>query len=207
MLKILSSTVAVAFCGLMAWSGAALAQDTGTPDELVKTVVEEVMATVKADKDIQGGNLQKVASLVQQKILPNSNFQKTTQLVMGRHWAKASPEQQQQIVTEFEALLVRTYSGAIAKIRDQKVEYKPSRTAPEDTEAVVRTQVVGKGDPLQIDYRLEKTAAGWKLYDINVLGAWLVEAYRNQFNELVNRGGVEGLLKFLQDRNKQLSGK
>jgi phospholipid transport system substrate-binding protein len=176
-----------------------------TPDGLVKYVVEDVMNTIKADKAIQSGDLRKINALVDQKILPYSDFQKTTRLSMGRNWSKATPQQQALITQEFKTLLIRIYGGALAQVKDQKVQYKPFRGSADDTDVVVRTLVVGKGEPIQLDYRLEKTAAGWKVYDINILGAWLVESYRNQFNDQISKGGVEGLIQFLQQRNNSLA--
>jgi phospholipid transport system substrate-binding protein len=189
--------------------GGAQAQDVkavaSTPDGLVKFVVDDVMTTIKNDKAIQSGDLRKINALVDQKILPYSDFQKTTRMSMGRNWSKASPAQQAQITQEFKVLLIRIYGGALAQVKDQKVQYKPFRGSADDTDVVVRTAVVGKGEPIQLDYRLEKGATGWKVYDINILGAWLVESYRNQFNDQVSKGGIEGLIKFLQDRNTALS--
>ena len=185
--------------------GGAHAQNTSTPDGLVKFVVEDVMTTIKNDKAIQSGDLRKINALVDQKILPYSDFQKTTRLSMGRNWSKATPQQQAQITQEFKTLLIRIYGGALAQVKDQKVQYKPFRAAADETDVVVKTVVVGKGEPIQLDYRLEKTANGWKVYDINILGAWLVESYRNQFNDQVSKGGIDGLIKFLQDRNTALS--
>lgn len=176
-----------------------------TPDGLVKYVVEDVMNTIKSDKSIQSGDLRKINALVDQKILPYSDFQKTTRLSMGRNWSKATPQQQALITQEFKTLLIRIYGGALAQVKDQKVQYKPFRGSADDTDVVVRTLVVGKGEPIQLDYRLEKTAAGWKVYDINILGAWLVESYRNQFNDQISKGGVEGLIQFLQQRNNSLA--
>lgn len=205
MLEKLLAPLLASLLTLVAVGAAAAPQDAATPDALIKSVVSDVMTAVKADKDIQAGNVPKIIALVDQKIVPYANFQKTTQLVMGRAWSQASPQQQAQITDEFKKLLVRTYAGAISQIRDQTVQYRPFRAAPEDTDVVVRTQVINNGEPIQLDYRLEKTAAGWKVYDINVLGAWLIEAYRSQFSQLISQQGIDGLLKFLQDRNRQLA--
>ncbi|HVK51245.1 MAG TPA: ABC transporter substrate-binding protein [Pseudoxanthomonas sp.] len=205
MLKKLLAPLLASLLTLVAVGAAAAPQDAATPDALIKSVVSDVMTAVKADKDIQAGNVPKIIALVDQKIVPYANFQKTTQLVMGRAWSQASPQQQAQITDEFKKLLVRTYAGAISQIRDQTVQYRPFRAAPEDTDVVVRTQVINNGEPIQLDYRLEKTAAGWKVYDINVLGAWLIEAYRSQFSQMISQQGIDGLLKFLQDRNRQLA--
>ena len=181
------------------------AQVPDTADGLVKFVVEDVMTTIKNDKAIQSGDLRKMNALVDQKILPHSNFQKTTQLAMGRNWSKATPAQQALIAQEFKSLLIRIYGGALAQVKDQKIQYKPMRAAADDTDVIVRTLVIGRGEPIQLDYRVEKTPNGWKVYDINVLGAWLVESYRNQFNDQVSKGGVEGLIQFLQQRNSALA--
>lgn len=176
-----------------------------TPDGLVKFVVEDVMNTIKSDKAIQSGDLRKVNALVDQKILPYSDFQKTTRLSMGRNWSKATPAQQALITQEFKTLLIRIYGGALAQVKDQKIQYKPFRASADDTDVIVRTVVVGKGEPIQLDYRLEKTGNAWRVYDINILGAWLVESYRNQFNDQVSKGGIDGLIQFLQQRNNSLA--
>jgi phospholipid transport system substrate-binding protein len=176
-----------------------------TPDDLVKFVVEDVMNTIKSDKAIQSGDLRKVNALVDQKILPYSDFQKTTRLSMGRNWSKATPAQQALITQEFKTLLIRIYGGALAQVKDQKIQYKPFRASADDTDVIVRTVVVGKGEPIQLDYRLEKTGNAWRVYDINILGAWLVESYRNQFNDQVSKGGIDGLILFLQQRNNSLA--
>jgi phospholipid transport system substrate-binding protein len=176
-----------------------------TPDGLVKFVVEDVMNTIKSDKAIQSGDLRKINSLVDQKILPYSDFQKTTRLAMGRNWPKATPAQQALITQEFKTLLIRIYGGALAQVKDQKIQYKPLRASADDTDVIVRTVVVGKGEPIQLDYRLEKTGNAWRVYDINILGAWLVESYRNQFNDQVSKGGIDGLIQFLQQRNNSLA--
>ena len=176
-----------------------------TPDGLVKFVVEDVMNTIKSDKAIQNGDLRKINSLVDQKILPYSDFQKTTRMSMGRNWSKATPAQQALITQEFKTLLIRIYGGALAQVKDQKIQYKPFRASADDTDVIVRTVVVGKGEPIQLDYRLEKTGNAWRVYDINILGAWLVESYRNQFNDQVSKGGIDGLIQFLQQRNNSLA--
>jgi phospholipid transport system substrate-binding protein len=176
-----------------------------TPDGLIKFVVEDVMNTIKSDKAIQNGDLRKVNALVDQKILPYSDFQKTTRLAMGRNWPKATPAQQALITQEFKTLLIRIYGGALAQVKDQKIQYKPFRASADDTDVIVRTVVVGKGEPIQLDYRLEKTDNAWRVYDINILGAWLIESYRNQFNDQVSKGGIDGLIQFLQQRNNSLA--
>ncbi len=190
---------------LFAGSVSAQAVDQSTPDGLIKTVVSDVMASVKSDPEIQKGNIPRIVELVDKKIVPYTDMRRTTEMAMGPNWKKATPEQQAQLVSEFKNLLIRTYSGALSQLRDQTIQFKPLRAAPDDKEVVVRTVVIGRGDPIPLDYRLEKTANGWKVYDMNIMGVWLVEAYRNQFANQISQNGVEGLVKFLQDRNKQLA--
>jgi len=194
--------------GLLLLASTVFAQtpDQSTPpDVLIKMVVTDVMATVKSDPDIQKGNIPKVVDLVEKKIVPYTDMRRTTEMAMGPNWKKATPEQQAQLTMEFKNLLIRTYSGALSQLRDQTVQFKALRAAPDDKEVVVKTVVLGRGDPVPLDYRLEKTASGWKVYDMNIMGVWLVEAYRNQFANQISQNGIEGLVKFLQDRNKQLA--
>ena len=190
---------------LFAGSVSAQAVDQSTPDGLIKAVVSDVMASVKSDPEIQKGNIPRIVDLVDKKIVPYTDMRRTTEMAMGPNWKKATPEQQAQLVSEFKNLLIRTYSGALSQLRDQTIQFKPLRAAPDDKEVVVKTVVIGRGDPIPLDYRLEKTANGWKVYDMNIMGVWLVEAYRNQFANQISQNGVEGLVKFLQDRNKQLA--
>jgi len=190
---------------LFASSVSAQAVDQSTPDGLIKTVVSDVMASVKSDPEIQKGNIPRIVDLVEKKIVPYTDMRRTTEMAMGPNWKKATPEQQTQLVSEFKNLLIRTYSGALSQLRDQTIQFKPLRAAPDDKEVVVKTVVMGRGDPVPLDYRLEKTANGWRVYDMNIMGVWLVEAYRNQFANQISQNGVEGLVKFLQDRNKQLA--
>lgn len=186
------------------------------PDKLVRNVVEDVMKTVKGDPDMQAGDIKKIQQLVETKILPNADFRKATAQAMGHSWNQATAEQQAQILKEFKVLLIRTYAGAISQIRDQTVEFKPLRANPEDIMVTVRTGVINHGENVPINYRLYKTCDNpkespktctqfsWKVVDINVLGAWLVEVYRSQFKQQINQGGIEGLIKFLQERNNSL---
>ena len=176
-----------------------------TPDGLVKTMVSDVMNAIKGDKEIQSGNISKVIDLVETKIVPYTDFRKTTQLAVGKNWSRATPEQQNKITVEFKTLLMRTYAGALIQVRDQTVTYRPFRMDPSDTEVVVRTQIMNKGDAIQLDYRLTKVGDSWRLYDINVLGAWLIEAYRGQFNTQIGANGIDGLILFLHERNVALS--
>ena len=194
--------------GLLLISGGVFAQipdQATTPDALIKMVVTDVMASIKSDPDIQKGNIPKIVDLVEKKIVPYTDMRRTTEMAMGPNWKKATPEQQNQLILEFKNLLIRTYSGALSQLRDQTVQFKALRAAPDDKEVIVKTVVLGRGDPVPLDYRLEKTDKGWKVYDINIMGAWLVEAYRNQFSNQISQNGIDGLVKFLQERNKQLA--
>ena len=166
------------------------------------------LGTEDLDKTIQAGDLRKVIALVDQKVLPYVNFQRMTSAAVGRYWRQATPEQQKRLQEEFKLLLVRTYSGALSQVSaEQKVELKPMRAAPTDNEVVVRTEIRGKGDPIQLDYRLEKAGDSWKIYDVNVLGVWLVENYRNSFAQEIGANGIEGLIGKLAERNKAAGAK
>ena len=184
--------------------GSALAQAQAgkAPDALIKEVSTDVLEAVRADKSIKQGDVQKVSALVDTKVMPHVDFQRMTASAAGRYWRQATPEQQKRLQDEFKLLLVRTYSGALAQVQDQTVELKPMRNAPTDTEVVVRTEVKGRGDPIQLDYRLEQTPGGWKIYDVNVLGVWLVESYRNMFSQEISASGIDGLITKLAARNK-----
>jgi phospholipid transport system substrate-binding protein len=176
------------------------------PDALIKRISAEVLDNIKGDKDVQAGDTNKVIGLVDSKIMPNVNFTRMTASAVGRSWRQATPEQQKRLQDEFKILLVRTYSGALSQVKDQSISVKPLRAAPADTELVVRTEVLGRGDPVQLDYRMEKTPSGWKIYDLNVLGVWLVETYRTQFAQEINAKGVDGLIASLVQRNKANNG-
>jgi phospholipid transport system substrate-binding protein len=183
-------------------SGAALAQATEGPEVLIKRLSTEVLDTIRADKAIQAGDSSRLIALVDSKIMPNVNFVRMTAAAVGRNWRQATPEQQKRLQEEFKILLVRTYSGALAEVRDQTIAMKPLRAAAEDTEVVVKSEIKGRGEPIQLDYRLEKVATGWKIYDLNVLGVWLVETYRSQFAQEINANGIDGLISKLAERNK-----
>jgi phospholipid transport system substrate-binding protein len=178
------------------------------PDVLVKRISADVIETVKADKDIQSGNRHKIMDLVQSKILPYVDAQKMTAQAAGQYWRQATPEQQKRLSEEFRTLLVFTYSGALSQIKNETVEFKPMRADPADQEVEVRSVVnVTRGEPIQLNYRLAKTPAGWKIFDINVLGAWLVETYKGNFKAEINKSGIDGLIAKLAERNKQLANK
>lgn len=198
------ATVAFATSALAAPAPAA----NETPDALVKRISSEVLETAKSDKDIQAGNQKKVMDLVETKILPYVDFQRMTALAAGRYWREATLEQQKQLSAEFRTLLIFTYSGALSQVKDQTVDFKPMRASPGDTEVEVRSQVnQARGEPIQLNYRVAKTDAGWKIYDINVLGAWLVEAYKGTFSSEISKGGIDGLIKTLSEKNKKLASK
>jgi phospholipid transport system substrate-binding protein len=190
----------LAFFGACALALSVHAADA--PDALIKQVSTDVLDAVKADKSIQAGDTQKVIALVDSMVMPHVNFQRMTASAVGRYWRQATPDQQKRLQDEFKTLLVRTYSGALAQVRDQTVSMKPMRSSPTDTEVIVRTEVRGKGDSIQLDYRLEKADSGWKIYDVNVLGVWLVENYRNSFAQEIGANGVDGLIGKLAERNK-----
>jgi phospholipid transport system substrate-binding protein len=177
------------------------------PDALVKRISTEVLEGAKADKEIQNGNQKHVLDLVEAKILPYVDFQRMTSLAAGRFWRDATPEQQKQLIEQFRSLLVFTYSGAISSIKDQRLQFQPFRGEPDATDGVeVRSQVVQtRGEAIQLNYRLEKLPSGWKIYDVNVLGAWLVETYKGNFATEISKGGIDGLIKALTDKNKKLS--
>ena len=176
------------------------------PDALVKRISQEVLETVKNDKNIQSGDQKQVLALIETKILPYVDFQRMTSLAAVRFWKEASAEQQKKLIGEFRSLLIYTYSGALTQVKDQKLEFKPMRSDPADTEVEVRSQVTqNRGEPIQLNYRLEKVAGGWKIYDINVLGAWMVETYKGNFTAEYNKNGIDGLIKVLSEKNKKLA--
>ena len=185
--------------------GPALAQTA--PDELVRQISNDVIDSVKGDKAIQAGDVGRINALVDSKVMPYVNFQRMTASAVGRYWRSASPEQQARLQQEFKTLLVRTYSGALREVKDQIVQLKPMRSNPADAEVVVRTEVKGKGDPIQLDYRLEKAGDSWKIYDVNVMGVWLVDQYRNSFAQEIGSNGIDGLITKLTERNKAAASK
>jgi len=190
--------------GMLPLAGHAAAEEN--PQALVKRISQEVLDAAKSDKEIQAGNQKRVLDLVKAKILPYIDFQRMTALAAGRYWRQATPEQQAKLTDEFRDLLVYTYSGALSQVRDQKLEFKPLRADPSDTDVEVRSQVVQpRGEPIQLNYRMEKVADGWKIYDINVLGAWLVQTYKGNFASEISRGGIDGLIKTLQEKNNRLA--
>jgi len=181
------------------------AAEDEAPDALVKRLSTDVLESIKADKSIKAGDINKIMALVDAKVMPNVNFQRMTSSAVGPAWRQATPEQQKRLEEEFKTLLVRTYAGALEQVSDQTVSVRPFRGSTDDKEVLVRTEVRGSGDPVQLDYRLEKTpgeAGGWKIYNINVLGVWLVDTYRSQFAQQINAKGIDGLIATLAARNK-----
>jgi phospholipid transport system substrate-binding protein len=178
------------------------------PDALVKRVSTDVIDSVKADKDIQAGNSKKIMDLVNSKILPYVDSDKMTAQAAGRFWRQATPEQQKQLAAEFRTLLVYTYAGALSQIKNETIEFKPFRADPADTEVEVKSEVnLTRGEPITLNYRLSKGPQGWKIFDLNVLGAWLVETYKSTFASEIGKNGIDGLIKKLHDRNEQLANK
>ncbi len=188
---------------LIATLGACLAHAQEAPDAMVRRTTDEVLAIIKADKDLQSGNSRKVVELAEQKVLPHFDFTRMTRLAVGRNWAQASDAQKEALTKEFRTMLVRTYSSSLTQYRDQKIDVKPTKMSPQDKEVTVRTSIVQQGGPpIPIDYAMEKTDAGWKVYDVVIDGASLVTTYRGTFNDQIQKSGIDGLVKTLQDRNR-----
>lgn len=182
----------------------ALAADEA-PNALIDRLTKEALSTMAADKGVQAGDVGRIITLMDEKIMPYLNFQRMTSSAVGPAWRQASPEQRTRLQAEFKTLLVRTYAGAISQARNLSFEVKPLRAAADDKDVIVRTVILGRGDPVQLDYRLEKTpgdGAGWKIYNLNVLGVWLVDTYRSQFAQEINAKGIDGLITTLTERNK-----
>lgn len=194
---------AFSFVFLLALGFCAVAQEVA-PDQLVRNITQDVISVVRQDKDIQSGNARKIAELVDSKVLPHFNFQRMTQLAVAVNWRKASPEQQKALTQEFRTLLVRTYSSALSSYRDQAIDVKPLRARPEDTEVTVRSEVKQRGaQPVTIDYDMEKTSGGWKVFDVKVGGVSLITTYKEEFSNQVRDAGLDGLIKTLAGKNRQ----
>lgn len=190
---------------LLAAAVFAQAQDVA-PDALAKKVTEEVIAAIKTDKDIRAGNSDKVLDLVEAKVLPHFNFARMTRLAIGAPWRQATASQQQSLVSEFRALLVHTYTSAFTQYRDQVIQYRPLKLQPGDTEVLVRSQIKQSGgaDPIDVNYSMEKTDQGWKVYDVTIAGVSLVQNYRSTFNTEIQKSGIDGLIASLTNKNKSL---
>ena len=192
-------------CALCLLAPAASLAADEAPDAFIKRVAVETLDAVKADKNLKGGDVGKIMQLVDTKLVQHINFRRMTVLATGPNWRKATPEQQKRLQDEFKLLLVRTYSGALSQVSDQTIELKPMRGEIDEKNLIIRTEVKGRGDPIQLDYRLEKTpgeGAGWMIYDLNVMGIWLIENYKSQFTKEINNGGIDGLISSLAERNK-----
>ncbi len=207
MIRIIARTAGLA-AGLALALVAASAVAQEAPDALVKRASQEVLQIVRTDPKVQAGDQARIREVIETRLLPNFDFERMTALAMGRNWRVATPEQKQQLIREFRTLLVRTYSGALSQYRDQKMEYKPLRMAPDATEATVRTEVIRPGQSaVQIDYGMARTPAGWKAYDVIVGGVSLVTNYRDDFSEQIRSGGIDGLIKTLASKNSGAGGK
>jgi phospholipid transport system substrate-binding protein len=183
-----------------------LAQAQQTPDAFVMSLSTEVIDAVKADKAIQAGDVGKIRALVDSKVLPNVNLQRMVIKSVGQPWRSATPEQQKRLTEEFKTYLINTYAGALTQVRDQTVKLRPVRAGSNANEAVIGTDVVNKGEPIQLDYRLEKSGDSWKIYDFNVLGLWATDSFRSQFARDLSGGGVDALIARLSEKNKQIAG-
>lgn len=191
-----------AFLGSFLLAGSLHAQGVA-PDAFVRQLSDDVLNSIKSDKAIQGGDVARIRDLVDAKVLPHVNFQRMTAATVGRAWRTATPEQQKRLQDEFKTLLVRTYAGALTQVKGSTtIQLKPYRGNATDQETVVRTEVRGSGDPVQLDYRLEKAGDDWRIYDVNVLGVWLVDQYKNSFAQEIAAGGLDGLIAKLAERNK-----
>jgi len=188
--------IVLAFAATMAWA------QSEAPEALVRQLSTDVLEALRADKAIQGGDLQRVIALVDTKVMPHVNAERMTSSAVGRYWRQATPEQRRDLQEQFKLLLVRTYAGALTQVGDQSIQFKPSRGGAADGEVVVRTEVRGRSEPIQLDYRLEKSASGWQIYDVNVLGVWLAENCRNSFAQEIGASGIDGLIAKLTERNR-----
>ncbi len=203
--RVLVCGAALSVLGLLAVASPIARAADEAPDALIRRLSEQTLSAIKADPALRGGDIQRVIALVDARIMPNVNFQRMTAQAVGPAWRQASPEQRRRLQDEFKTLLVRTYAGALWQVSDETIVVRPLRAAADDTEVLVRTEIRGRGDPIQLDYRLEKTpgeGAGWKIYNLNVLGVWLVETYRSQFAQEINAKGLDGLIAALAERNR-----
>lgn len=183
-----------------------IAQAETAPDAFVMALSTEVIDAVKGDKAIQAGDVGKIRALVDSKVLPNVNLQRMVVKSVGQPWRSATPEQQKRLTEEFKSYLINTYAGALTQVRDQTVKLRPVRAGSNANEVVIGTDVVNKGEPIQLDYRLEKVGDTWKIYDFNVLGLWATDSFRSQFAKDLSGGGVDALIARLSEKNKQIAG-
>lgn len=196
----------LALCAMssLAFSTQGMAQEA--PDKMIQRITEEVMAAVRDNRNVQSGDRRSIQTIIEEKILPNLDFERTTALAAGRYWRDATPEQKQQLQTEFRKLLIYTYAGAMSQLRDQKIQYEPFRADPADTDVQVFAHTVNtSGEPVRFGYRLIKKPEGWKVYDVNVLGAWMVQAYKDSFGAEIRKSDIDGLIKTLAEKNAKLA--
>jgi phospholipid transport system substrate-binding protein len=204
MKKLIRFIVALFSIAVLFQFGSALAQEA--PDALIKRISQDVLDTAKSDKTIQNGNQKRIRALVEAKIIPHVDFERMTSLAVGRYWREATPEQQQRLTVEFRDLLIHTYSGAITQIQEQKLQFRPFRAQAAETDVIVYSQVIQSGkEPIQLNYRLENRGGVWKIYDINILGAWLIQTYKGTFSTEIGKSGIDGLIKTLSEKNKTLA--
>ena len=204
-MRVVALSVSIFLLGLIRPS---FAQSAVPPDVLAKRVTDEVIAILRADPNAYTGNPAKVVELIETKVLPHFNFVRMTQLAVGKNWRQASAQQREALTGHFRTLLVRTYATAFTAYRDQTISYRPLRMRPEDQDVVVRSQIIQQGGPpVGVDYSMEKTANGWKVYDVAIEGVSLVQNYRSTFNSEVQRGGIDGLIGALEAKNRQLAQK
>jgi phospholipid transport system substrate-binding protein len=197
--RIMAVVLALSACALQP----ARAADVGAPDLLARSVTDDVLKIIRSDKELQSGNQRKTADLIETKIAPHFEFTSMTRLAMGRNWSQASAEQRKALIQEFRVLLIRTYTTAFTQYRDQVIEYRPLKLAPEETDVVVKSLIKqAGGQPVAVDYRMEKTDRGWKVYDVKIEGISLVENYRGNFNSEIQRNGIDGLIKSITEKNK-----
>ena len=203
MRRLLLGLVALLAAGL-AFVASAPVRAQEAPDKQIERLSAEVLARIKADPEIRSGNLERISQFVDEMVMPSVDFERMTALSVGRGWREASAEQRAELVKQFRMLLLRTYSGALSEVRDQSIRMKPLRADPADKDVIVRSEVIGQGtEPIQLDYRMRRTNENWKIYDINVLGVWLVETYRGQFGQIISQGGIQGLVDSLRQRNNR----
>ena len=200
----LASMLSVFAAGILL-AGVAFAQ--AAPDKFIESLSTKMIDQLKADKAVQDGDVGRVSELVDKTLMPNVNFERMTALSVGRGWRDATAAQREQLMKEYRVLLLRTYAGAFTSVKDQNVRMKPFRGEASDKEVLVKSEIVQqRGDPIQLDYRLEKDGEAWKIFDVNVLGVWLIQTYRNQFGQEISAGGIDGLIKSLADKNKSFAG-
>jgi len=203
LLNVMNRRSVISFCAAYGFMLLAPLSATASerPEALIERLAGDLIAAVQNDPDLRNGNIAKVNQLVDQKLMPHVNFTRMTASAVGRFWRQATPDQRQRLQQEFKILLIRTYAGALSQLTTQTLTMRPSRYRPEDKEVTIRSELRGRGDPIQLDYRMESTPNGWKVYDINVMGIWLVETYRTQFAQEITANGIDGLIATLAQRN------